>query len=94
MKMSSGVMSVAIAGTDYASATSGSSVLKGNGIGGFAVATNADLPVMTATVGGAVPTPPNNTTTFLRGDGTFATPAGGGGGLTHGEVMVRSSLSF
>ena len=33
---------------------------------------------MTATVGGAVPTPPNNTTTFLRGDGTFATPAGSG----------------
>jgi len=32
---------------------------------------------MTATVGGAVPTPPNNTTTFLRGDGTFAAPSGG-----------------
>ncbi len=30
---------------------------------------------MTATVGGWVPTPPNNTTTFLRGDGTFAAPA-------------------
>jgi len=29
---------------------------------------------MTATVGGGVPTPPNNTTTFLRGDGTFAAP--------------------
>ena len=34
---------------------------------------------MTATVGGGVPTPPNNTTTFLRGDGTFAAPAGGSG---------------
>jgi len=33
---------------------------------------------MSATVGGGVPTPPNNTTTFLRGDGTFATPAVGG----------------
>lgn len=32
----------------------------------------AAVPVMTATVGGAVPTPPNNITTFLRGDGTFA----------------------
>lgn len=41
----------------------------------------ANLPVMTATVGGAVPTPPNNTTTFLRGDGTFAAPAGGGGAV-------------
>lgn len=34
---------------------------------------------MTATVGGGVPTPPNNTTTFLRGDGTFAAPAASGG---------------
>jgi len=33
------------------------------------------VPVMTATVGGGVPTPPNNTTTFLRGDGTFASPS-------------------
>ena len=39
------------------------------------IAINSDLPVMSATVGGAVPTPPNNTTTFLRGDGTFASPA-------------------
>jgi hypothetical protein len=42
------------------------------------IATGADLPTMTATIGGAVPTPPNNTTTFLRGDGTFAAPAGSG----------------
>jgi hypothetical protein len=34
---------------------------------------------MSATVGGGVPTPPNNTTTFLRGDGTFAAPTGGTG---------------
>jgi hypothetical protein len=40
----------------------------------------ARMAVMTATAGGAVPTPPNNTTTFLRGDGTYAVPAGGGGG--------------
>lgn len=33
---------------------------------------------MTATVGGGVPTPPNNTTTFLRGDGTFAAPSASG----------------
>lgn len=38
------------------------------------IAVGSDLPTMTATVGGAVPTPPNNTTTFLRGDGTFAAP--------------------
>lgn len=49
-------------------------ILKGNGTA-ISAAVNSDLPVMTATVGGAVPTPPNNTTTFLRGDGTFATPS-------------------
>lgn len=32
----------------------------------------------TATAKGAVPTPPNNTTTFLRGDCTFAAPGGAG----------------
>lgn len=52
-------------------------ILKGNGTA-ISAAANSDLPTMTATVGGAVPTPPNNTTTFLRGDGTFAAPAGGG----------------
>ncbi len=30
---------------------------------------------MTATKAGLVPVPPNNTTTFLRGDGTFAAPS-------------------
>jgi hypothetical protein len=34
----------------------------------------ASVATMTASVGGGVPTPPNNTTTFLRGDGTFAAP--------------------
>ena len=32
----------------------------------------------TATASGLVPTPPNNTTTFLRGDATFAAVPGGG----------------
>lgn len=36
----------------------------------------------------ALITLPGNTTTFLRGDGTFATPAGGGGG-----VSLSASLS-
>lgn len=35
---------------------------------------SASMAAMTATVGGRVPTPPNNTTDFLRGDGTFAMP--------------------
>lgn len=67
--------------------------------GVLSIAVNSDLPVMTATVGGAVPTPPNNTTTFLRGDGTFATPAGGGtvtntgGSLTANAVMLGAGTN-
>jgi len=57
------------------------------GTGVPSIAINSDLPAMSATVGGAVPTPPNNTTTFLRGDGTFATPSGGGG-VTQGKVVA------
>lgn len=43
---------------------------------------------MTATVGGLVPTPPNNTTTFLRGDGTFAAPPSG---ITLGTQVSTTS---
>lgn len=54
----------------------------------------ASVATMSATVGGGVPTPPNNTTTFLRGDGTFATPAGGASlnGITAatGAVTIAS----
>lgn len=51
---------------------------------------------MTATVGGGVPTPPNNTTSFLRGDGTWAVPAGGGGspGGADTQVQYNSAGSF
>jgi hypothetical protein len=68
---------VAINGTSLAALATG--LLKNTtGTGVPSIATNADLPAMSATVGGAVPTPPNNTTTFLRGDGIFAAPASGG----------------
>lgn len=43
---------------------------------------------MSATVGGGVPTPPNNTTTFLRGDGTFAAS-----GLTIGTTTITSGTT-
>jgi hypothetical protein len=39
LKAASGVISAATSGTDYAPATSGSSILKGNGSGGFSAAT-------------------------------------------------------
>lgn len=55
----------------------------------------ASVAVMTATVGGGVPTPPNNTTTFLRGDGTFAAPAGGGTTLgTEQASTSGTSITF
>lgn len=54
----------------------------------------AYMTTMTATVGGAVPTPPNNITTFLRGDGTFATPAGGSPAGSTGYIQFNNSGSF
>lgn len=51
-----------------------------------------NVSTMTSTVGGAVPTPPNNTTTFLRGDGTFATPPSSSG--TVSTVSVTSTNGF
>jgi hypothetical protein len=43
----------------------------------------------TATATGLVPTPPNNTTTFLRGDATWATPAAGGGAPGGASLTVQ-----
>lgn len=59
--------------------------------GVLSIAINSDLPVMSATVGGAVPTPPNNTTTFLRGDGTFATPTAVATIITQDEGIQLST---
>jgi hypothetical protein len=64
------------------------------GTGVPSIALNSDLPVMTATVGGAVPTPPNNTTTFLRGDGTFAAPAAGGDMVLASIQSVSGTKTF
>lgn len=49
---------------------------------------------MTATVGGGVPTPPNNTTTFLRGDGTFAAPTGTTPGGSNTQIQYNNSSAF
>ena len=95
LKATSGVLSAATAGTDYSAGTNAlaTGILKSTTTtGALTIATNADLPAMTATVGGAVPTPPNNTTTFLRGDGTFAA-AGGGSWIYLSTVSASNSAT-
>jgi len=78
---------VKINGTTMSALATG--ILKNTtGTGVPSIAVNSDLPAMSATVGGAVPTPPNNTTTFLRGDGTFAVPPGGSGSFTVTETEI------
>src|ERR1035437_1564488 len=70
----------------------GTGIVKNTTTTGFlSIAANSDLPVMSATVGGAVPTPPNNTTTFLRGDGTFNTPASSGVTNSAGANVITKS---
>jgi hypothetical protein len=49
--------------------------------------------VATATVAGLVPVPPNNTTTFLRGDATFAAPGGGVSAASQAEMEAASSTT-
>ncbi len=74
-------LSAATVRTDYAEPTTAlaTGILKNTTTtGAHTIATGADLPVMTNTVGGAVPTPPNSATQFLNGTGAFSTPAGGG----------------
>jgi hypothetical protein len=81
---------VRINGTSLAGLATG--LLKNTtGTGVPSIAVNTDLPVMTSTQSGAVPTPPNNTTTFLRGDGTFATPVGGVSDGDKGDITVTAS---
>ncbi len=78
-----GALAAAVPGADFIPGTAAllTGLLKSTqGTGAISIATNADLPAMSATVGGAVPTPPNNILFFLRGDGTWAIPPGGGGG--------------
>lgn len=126
VKATSGVISAASAGTDYAPATSGSAVLKGNGAGGFSIAAagtdyaaptsgtyllkgngsggfadaSADYAaashnhaassitsgtIDTARLGSGTP----SSTTFLRGDQTWA--AATGSGQTLYECVVAAS---
>ena len=62
--------------------------------GVLSIASGADLPVMTATVGGAVPTPPNDVTKFLAGTGTWVVPSGGGSGTVTGTGTTNYISKF
>lgn len=89
-----GALAAGVPGTDYLPGTGTlfTGLLKSTtGTGALSIAINADLPAMSATVGGAVPTPPNNVAFFLRGDGTWAVPAGGGGGGGGSVVIVTGN---
>lgn len=69
-KLTSGVLSAAVSGTDYAPATSGTSILKGSGTGGFSNAVaSTDYAPATSPYG----------TSVLKGNGTggFAAASGG-----------------
>jgi len=52
---------------------------------------SAYMPPMTATTGGAVPTPPNVATKYLNGQGAWTTPAGGGGGGSNDDISYYLS---
>jgi hypothetical protein len=56
--------------------------------------TGADtvLPLMSSTDAGLVPASGGGTANFLRADGTFAAPPGGGGGLSEAQVQARAFL--
>lgn len=87
-------ISAAVSQTDYGPPTTAlaTGILKNTtGTGAHTIAVNSDLPVMTSTVGGAVPTPPNNTTTYLRGDGTWAVPSSAGVTSVSGTAPIVSS---
>jgi hypothetical protein len=78
--------------------------IKGNNTGGTANASdltvaqvNAILPVFTSALNGITPASGGGTTNFLRADGTWAVPAGGGGGTPGGantQVQFNNSGAF
>lgn len=53
--------------------------------------TDATLPLFTSTEAGLVDASGGGTSNFLRADGTWASPSGGGG-LTQPQVMARASF--
>lgn len=68
-------------------------LLKG-AAGALVAATNADLPAMSATVGGAVPTPPNDPAKFLNGQGAFVVPSGSGDMVLASAQTITGAKTF
>jgi hypothetical protein len=63
------------------------------GLDGSAKVAPAQLPVFTSVADGAAPASGGGTTNFLRADGTWAAPGGGGGsGLDQPAVMARMAF--
>jgi hypothetical protein len=73
----SGTVATPTTTPDISISTTVTGVLHGFG-GVVSTALNSQLPVMSATVGGAVPTPPNVATQYLDGTGNWTIPAGTG----------------
>jgi len=96
-----GTVDTGLSGAQFLGALATGIVKNTTTTGVLSIAINSDLPAMSATVGGAVPTPPNNTTTFLRGDGSWASVGGASGGtvtntagaLTASALVVGNAAS-
>lgn len=91
VKATSGVASAAVAGTDYAPATSGSAILKGNGSGGFSSATAgtdylappAGTALLKGNSGGALANATAGTDYLAPPSGTALLKANSGGALAN-----------
>ena len=64
------------------------------GLDGSAQVAPAQLPVFTSVAVGAVPASGGGTTNFLRADGTWAAPSGGGGGSGLDQPAVMARMAF
>jgi hypothetical protein len=64
------------------------------GLDGSAKVAPAQLPVFTSVAAGVAPASGGGTTNFLRADGTWAAPSGGGGGSGLDQPAVMARMAF